>query len=139
MGATLLAFGRMLIVLALIIGLLLMMSRFAQKYQHKVASRMRINSPTGIEVLSHRSLGRHSAIFVIRVSKKTFLVSQSPQQILLLAELDGADLEVSEPEEVRSVLSAERLLAPRTALIGRDSSGAWDAFLYRLREKTVRR
>lgn len=138
MGATLLAFGRMIIVLAFIIGLLLLMSRFAQKYQHKVTSKMRIGAPAGIEVISRRSLGKHSAILVIRVSQKIFLVSHSAQQISLLAELEGADLEFSDSAEVQPTFSADKLLAPRTASIGRDSSGAWDAFLYRLREKTVR-
>jgi flagellar biogenesis protein FliO len=90
-------------------------------------------------VLSRRAFGKHVALVVVQVAHRTFLVGQSVQQITLLAELEGTQW----PEAGASagpVVSDDHLLAPRTALgNGEDSPGAWDAFLDRLREMTVRR
>lgn len=139
MGVTLIAFGRMIMVLVLIVGLLVMLSRFAQKYQHKVTSRLRINPPGAVEVLSRRSLGKNSALLVIKVAQRVFLVSQSAQQLSLLTELESNEWISSKSEEGKTSSVNENLLAPRTALVdGEDPQGAWDAFIYRLREITVR-
>ncbi len=139
MGASLLAFGRMILVLGLIVGGLYLLSRVAKKRQLVGSGRFG-GVPFGqIEVLSRRSLGQHVSLLVIRVAGRTFLVGQSTQQMTMLAELaDGQD---GHEGSVGTALDSDvkQILAPRTALgSGINCPGAWDAFIDRLREMTVR-
>lgn len=139
MGASLLAFGRMILVLGLIIAGLYVLSRVAKKRQLGGVGRTG-EIPFGqIEVLSRRSLGQHVSLLVVRVAGRTFLVGQSTQQMTMLAELaDGQD---GHQGAVDTALDSDvkQILAPRTALgSGVSSPGAWDAFIDRLREMTVR-
>jgi flagellar biosynthetic protein FliO len=141
MGASLLAFGRMILVLGLIIGLLLALAHFARKRQLGSGLGVRGKKPTGqIEVLSRRSLGRHVSLLVVRVADQTLLVGQSSQQMTLLAELNGDEWVRTDSVAKNPSSLDDRLLAPRMALgAGEQSPWAWDACVNRLREMTVRR
>jgi flagellar protein FliO/FliZ len=139
-GASLLAFGRMILVLGLIIGVLMVLARYGKKWQRGGGIAGRGVKPAGrIEVLSRRSLGRHISLLVVRVAHRTLLVGQSNQQMTLLAELDGDEWVEPGPSTSPQGLGSDNLLAPRTASgAGGHSPGAWDAFMDRLREMTVR-
>jgi flagellar protein FliO/FliZ len=143
-GASVLAFGRMILVLGLIIGVLMVMARYGKKWQRGGGFAGRGMKPAGrIEVLSRRSLGRHISLLVVRVAHRTLLVGQSNQQMTLLAELEGDEWVDAGPGSAGASAPSEfgndHLLAPRTALgVGGDSPRAWDAFMDRLREMTVR-
>ena len=134
------AFGRMILVLGLIIGVLMVMARYGKKWQRGGGFAGRGMKPAGrIEVLSRRSLGRHISLLVVRVAHRTLLVGQSNQQMTLLAELDGDEWVEPGSSTATQGLGNDNLLAPRTALgAGGDSPRAWDAFMDRLREMTVR-
>ena len=134
------AFGRMILVLGLIIGVLMVLARYGKKWQQSGRIAGRGVKPTGrIEVLSRRSLGRHISLLVVRVAHRTLLVGQSNQQMTLLAELDGDEWVEPGPSTAPQGLGSDNLLTPRTALgAGGDSPGALDAFMDRLREMTVR-
>ncbi|MHB1087738.1 MAG: flagellar biosynthetic protein FliO [Acidimicrobiales bacterium] len=136
MGASIYEFARTMLVLGLVIGLLLLLARVARRFQ--VAGGKLVAKPTGqVEVVSRRSLGKHSSIYLVRVLDRTFLVGQGAQQVSLLADLGSPDTEV----EARTVPHThDDLLAPGTAS-DHDvhAPGAWDAFVDRLRELTVRR
>ena len=136
------AFGRMILVLGLIIGVLVVLARYGRKWQRGGGIGGLGAKPTGrIEVLSRRSMGRHISLLVVQVSQRTFLVGQSSQQMTLLAELDRDEwVEPGGPTtSARTDLGNDNLLAPRMALgAGGDSPGAWDALMDRLREMTVR-
>ena len=85
MGASVMAFGRMILVLGLIIGVLMVLARYGKKWQRGGGIAGRGAKPTGrIEVLSRRSLGRHISLLVVRVAHRTLLVGQSNQQMTLL-------------------------------------------------------
>lgn len=136
MGASIFEFVRTMLVLVLVIGLLLLMARLARKYQ--VTGGKLVAKPVGqVEVVSRRSLGKHSALVVVRVADRTFLVGQSAQQLTMLADLgeeDPADV------EERDIDSSEDVLTPGTVLGSEtNASRAWDAIVDRLREMTVRR
>lgn len=123
-------------VLVLILGLLLLLARFARRFQGGGGSASR--SSGRVEVVARRSLGKHSALVVIKVAGRYFLVGQSAHQMTMLTELDGGELSDSSSTSHRGV--SELGLSPGTALGGGDASpGAWDVFLDRLRELTVRR
>ena len=140
MGASLLAFGRMILVLGLIIGGLVFLARFGQKHQLKGIGLLGGKQLGNIEILSRRSLGQHVSLLVVRVAQRTFLVGQSSQQMTLLAELDGnawAEADLSAP--VSDSDSAQLLASGTASGAGGNSPGAWDALIDRLREMTVRR
>jgi flagellar protein FliO/FliZ len=130
----------MILVLGLIIGVLMVLARYGKKWQQGGGIAGRGVKPAGrIEVLSRRSLGRHISLLVVRVAHRTLLVGQSNQQMTLLAELDGDEWVEPGPSTAPQGLGSDNLLTPRTALgAGRDSPGALDAFMDRLREMTVR-
>jgi flagellar protein FliO/FliZ len=140
MGASVLAFGRMILVLGSIIGVLMVLARFGRKWQRGGGIAGFGAKPTGrIEILSRRSLGRHISLLVVRVAQRTLLVGQSNQQMTLLAELEGDEWVEAGPSSPKPERLENHLLAPRTALgVGGESPRAWDAFMDRLREMTVR-
>jgi flagellar biosynthetic protein FliO len=135
MGASMYEFARTMLVLGLVIGLLLVLARVARRFQ--VAGAKLVTKPTGqVEVVSRRSLGKHSSLYLVRVSDRTFLVGQGAQQVTLLADLGATNVE----GQSRTPDNNEDFLTPGTALEHDvHAPGAWDAFVDRLRELTVRR
>ncbi len=143
-----LEFGRMILALGLVLGLLWLFSKFGRGRQVKSRGRwMQGGVDAGrIEVMDRRSLGRHSSIAVVRAAGRIVVVGQTPQQINVLL---GADPDPDAPggqvagDEVPAVgvpskTDVEMLLPGLAATTGVDAPKAWDAFLERLREMTVR-
>jgi hypothetical protein len=140
-----LEFGRMLLALGLVLGLLWLFSKFGRGRVSKGRGRWLPGADGGrIEVIDRRSLGRHSSIAVVRAAGRIVVVGQTPQQISVL--LDAAP----EPDaggEAGGRAAAEGLPGADTDMLmpglastaGVDAPRAWDAFLERLREMTVRR
>jgi Flagellar biosynthesis protein, FliO len=143
-----LEFGRMVLALGLVLGLLWLFSKFGRGRQHKGRSRWMPRADDGkIEVMDRRSLGRHSSIAVVRAAGRIVVVGQTPQQISVLLDAhpdpevlgeDSAGGRAPAPEGLSRV-DEELLLPGLAATNGVDTPKAWDAFLERLREMTVRR
>src|SRR5271168_2875286 len=90
-----LEFGRMILALGLVLGLLWLFSKFGRGRMNKGRSRWMPPGDEGkIEVMDRRSLGRHSSIAVVRAAGRIVVVGQTPQQIsvLLDAHSDSAVL-----------------------------------------------
>jgi len=123
-------------VLMLVIGLILVMARLARRFQASGVKSV-ANPIKRVEVVSRQSLGKHSALVLVRVANRTLLIGQSAQQLTLLSELEDGRVDDSLD---RDLLRSEDVLTPGTAS-GKESPpvGAWDAFVDRLRELTVRR
>ena len=144
-----LEFGRMILALGLVLGLLWLFSKFGRGRQMKSRGRwMQGGVDTGrIEVMDRRSLGRHSSIAVVRAAGRIVVVGQTPQQISVLLDADpdvdalGGKVAGGEasPMGDPSKLDEEMLLPGLAATTGVEAPKAWDAFLERLREMTVRR
>src|SRR5580698_553133 len=80
-----LEFGRMILALGLVLGLLWLFSKFGRGRQGKSRSRWTPRADEGkIEVMDRRSLGRHSSIAVVRAAGRIVVVGQTPQQISVL-------------------------------------------------------
>ena len=142
-----LEFGRMVLALGLVLGLLWLFSKFGRSRQVKSRGRwMQGGDPGRIEVMDRRSLGRHSSIAVIRAAGRVVVVGQTPQTISVLLDTDpdsdtpGGDVEGADASAIRDTTKPdEEMVLPRlAALTGADAPKAWDAFLERLREMTVR-
>lgn len=136
----LLEFGRMLLSLSVVLGLLWVIARVGRG--RGVGRRLGRVAGTGtaasnrIEMLGRRSLGRHSAVFVIRAGSRTLVVGQTPQQITVLAECEPDQPEAGDETEP-AVLTGDTMpgLASDDGAL---TPKAWDAFVDRLREMTVR-
>jgi flagellar protein FliO/FliZ len=142
-----LEFGRMVLALGLVLGLLWLFSKFGRSRQVKGRGRWMQGADAGrIEVMDRRSLGRHSSIAVVRAAGRIVVVGQTPQQISVLLDADRDPVAVG--AEVASVETSgadglpspdeEMLLPGLASTTGVDAPKAWDAFLERLREMTVR-
>jgi flagellar protein FliO/FliZ len=143
-----LEFGRMILALGLVLGLLWLFSKFGRSRQVKSRGRWMQGGvdASRIEVMDRRSLGRHSSIAVVRAAGRIVVVGQTPQQISVLLDADpdpdalgggaagGEAPAIGDPSKPDEVL----LLPGLAATTGADAPKAWDAFLERLREMTVR-
>src|SRR5271154_7230485 len=84
-----LEFGRMILALGLVLGLLWLFSKFGRSRQVKSRGRWMQAADAGrIEVMDRRSLGRHSSIAVVRAAGRIVVVGQTPQQISVLLDAD---------------------------------------------------
>jgi flagellar biogenesis protein FliO len=142
-----LEFGRMILALGLVLGLLWLFSKFGRGRQIKGRSRWMPRADDGkIEVMDRKSLGRHSSIAVVRAAGRIVVVGQTPQQISVLLDAHpGPDVLSEETAGGRAPaldasprVDEEMLLPGLAATNGADAPRAWDAFLERLRELTVR-
>ncbi len=144
-----LEFGRMVLALTLVLGLLWLFSKVGHGRQAKGRGRSAPGVDSGrIEVMGRRSLGRHSSIAVVRAAGRVMVVGQTPQQISVLVEAApdpdvdggvGARAEDGLPSAGGLVGTDVDMLMPGLAsTIGADAPKAWDAFVERLREMTVR-
>jgi flagellar biogenesis protein FliO len=90
-------FGRMILALSLVLGLLWLFARFARGRHGVKVSRSLVpgggaNRTAGrIEMLGRKSLGRHTSIAVVQVSDRTLVVGLTPQHITVLTELGAPD------------------------------------------------
>jgi flagellar biogenesis protein FliO len=142
-----LEFGRMVLALGLVLGLLWLFSKFGRSRQVKSRGRWMQGADAGrIEVMDRRSLGRHSSIAVVRAAGRIVVVGQTPQQISVLLDADrdpvavGAEVASGETSATDGLPGPdeEMLLPGLASTTGVDAPKAWDAFLERLREMTVR-
>jgi flagellar protein FliO/FliZ len=141
-----LEFGRMLLALGLVLGLLWLFAKFGRGRQVKGGGRWMPRVDAGrIEVMDRRSLGRHSSIAVVRAAGRIVVVGQTPQQISVLLDADpepaapGGEGAGSETSVIgRPSADEDKLMPGLASTIGVDTPKAWDAFLERLREMTVR-
>jgi flagellar biogenesis protein FliO len=143
--------GRMLLSLSIVLGLLWVIARVGRGRQvgGRPGRAGTATSTQRIEMLGRRSLGRHSAVFVIRAGNRTMVVGQTAQQITVLAEC--------EPDEPEGPDRSNQPEGPEVVGDGTDTAGrgedvmpglasetgvltpkAWDAFVDRVREMTVR-
>jgi flagellar biogenesis protein FliO len=152
--------GRMFVSLAVVLGLIWLIARVGRGRQGGVRPGGRVGTTNGvhrIELVGRRSLGRHSAVIVVRAENRTMVLGQTPQQITVLSACVDAEPGDSGQHEAagQGGRSPEGDMppAPRRAVPSIDGedempglaseSGlmtpkAWDAFVDRLREMTVR-
>lgn len=139
MGAAVFELLKTVIMLGLVLGLIVVMSRVARRLQSRgisVTQRAASRTTEQVDVVARRSLGKHMALIVVRVADRTLLVGQTPQSVTLVADLSGEDVAEAPLPGVADVVGT----APGTVRGSEvHTAGAWDAFVDRLREMTVRR
>lgn len=127
----------MMIVLGVVVAMVVGLGRLAQRYQGGRGAKRQVGR---IDVLARRSVGKNAALLVVRVAHRTFLVSQSAAQLHLVSELDDDEWRTESASDLTSSASSSGSTGPGTARSsGEMSASAWDAFIERVREMTVRR
>jgi flagellar protein FliO/FliZ len=102
---------RMIVSLAVVLGLLLLCARLGQK-------RFKGRSGSPLQVLHRQSLSRSSGVAVVSVGGRMLLLGTTDQQVQMLTELDPAEVEQSEPPAARTVAVAPAA-EPGDSLLGR--------------------
>lgn len=89
-GESLLLVLRMAASLALVLGLLVLLARYAAR-----RGLGRAHGPRGLqmEVLARQQLGRHSSMQIVRVGEQVLLLGVSDAGVRVLTHLSAADLE----------------------------------------------
>jgi len=146
----LLELGRMLLSLSVVLGLLWVIARVGRGRQAGgKLGRTRFGAGAGagagagsgttanrIDLLGRRSLGRHSAVLLIRAGNRTMVVGQTPQHITVLAECEPDQSDMN--RETAAAGRAEETMPGLASETGVLTPKAWDALVDRLREMTVR-
>jgi flagellar biogenesis protein FliO len=133
--------GRMLLSLALVLGLIWGIARVGRGRQLK-AVRPRNGGAWGaaqpIEVVGRRSLGRNCAVLLVRTENRTMVLGQTPQQITVLAESEPRQADRADSTDPAPLVRHEDVMPGPASETGVLTPTAWDAIVDRLREMTVR-
>jgi len=137
-------FLRVLIALAVVLGLVWGLSRLSRRMQGgpKTQGRLRPERNPAedmrVTVLTRRSLSRTSAIAVVRVGDRNLVIGTTPQNVTLLTELPLQKCEVGDDETAAVQVISATSDTPWKATSGQTPQ-AWDAVISTLRERTTRR
>lgn len=110
------ALGRLLPALALIVGALLLVRRWAQ--------RGRGPTHTGVRVLARAGIARGSMVAIVEVADRRFLVGAADHAVTLLSELHPEPILTAAPRDVDSArqdvaVATGRELAPPGGVVDR--------------------
>lgn len=98
---------RLIVSLAIVVGLLLLLARFG-------ARKFRGNATALVHVVHRQPLSRTSAVAVVTVGSRVLVLGTTEQQISVLAELDPEDLDL---EELDSLEEFSTLTVPAATLV----------------------
>ena len=124
-ASTLALFGRLIVSLGVVIGLMWLAARTMRRRGFGGPSR---RPGVHVDIIARRTIGRNSSIAIVRAGSQGLVVGITDHQITKLADadLDEIDLEAE----------GQRTAAPQ----GPDGpTPSWKAMLEQLRDRTVRR
>ena len=99
---------RLVVSLAIVVGLLLLLARFG-------ARKFRGNAGALVQVVHRQALSRTSSVSVVTVGSRVLVLGTTEQQISVLTELDPDELELEEVTELTLLPEVE---APAEELLG---------------------
>jgi flagellar biosynthetic protein FliO len=117
--------GRLVISLAVVIALMVACAWALRRSPMRVGTGRRVG---GLEVTGRASLGRNTAVALVRAANRAFVVGVSEHGVTLLGEVDPASLELDDSEGEGTRPRGDT--RPGTAGMG---------LMSMLRERTVRR
>jgi flagellar protein FliO/FliZ len=126
-ASTLALFARLIMSLAVVIGLMWVAANVLRKRGFSgVAGRRAVRGPQ-VELLARRPLGRNASITVVRVGDRTLVIGVTDHQVTKLGEVEFEDIDLNED-------------ATWTAPSGGASpASAWKTMLDQMRNRTARR
>ena len=108
---------RLLFSLAVVIGLLLLITRLS-------ARRMRGPADSLIKLVERKALSRTSAISVVTVGGHVLVVGTTEHEVRLLTEFDASEIELSAPGHLLSLSPEERREPDREAAVAQTATTA---------------
>jgi flagellar protein FliO/FliZ len=120
---TVLVFVRVVLSLAVVLGILAAAAKFARRGGLVPAGPRAV---ARVEVVARQGLGRNSSVIVVRAVERALVLGVTETSVTLLADTDASVLVADEPEPG----------APPGMV---DRPSAWKVALEQVRERTVRR
>ena len=108
---------RLLFSLAVVIGLLLLITRLS-------ARRMRGPADSLIKLVERKALSRTSAISVVTVGGRVLVVGTTEHEVRLLTEFDASEIELSAPGHLLSLSPQEQREPDREAAAAQTATTA---------------
>jgi flagellar biosynthetic protein FliO len=128
MGSTLMLFARLIISLAVVIGLMWVAANVLRKRGFTGVASKRSSGPE-VELISRRPLGRNASIAVVRIGDRSLLVGVTEHQVTNLGDFEMTELDLDE---------ATTWTVPSGAN-GNSPATAWKTVLDQMRNRTARR
>ena len=128
---------QMVIGLAVIIGLIKVVSRVVQGKGGRALSHARRQG--GVSVLGRQSLGKGVQVAVVSAARRTYLIGVTQRQITLLGQLDGAQEAVAAPGQALAIGDLQLIRSEPGPDPGDDLQPSWRAAIDQMRDKTLRR
>jgi len=126
MGSTLMLFARLILSLAVVIGLMWVAANVLRKRGFTgVASKRSTRGPE-VELISRRPLGRNASIAVVRIGERSLLVGVTEHQVTNLGDFEMADIDLYE---------GNTWTAPSGA---NSPASTWKTMLEQMRTRTAR-
>jgi flagellar protein FliO/FliZ len=126
--STLALFGRLIVSLGVVIGLMWFAARIIRKRGLGGVGSQSRRPGVQVDIVARRTLGRNSSIAVVRAGSQALVVGITEQRITKLADADLDEIE-------RSVESQWTVSPPGPV----GPTPSWKAMLEQLRDKTARR
>ncbi len=126
-ASTLMLFARLIMSLAVVIGLMWIAANVLRK--RGIAGTTSRRGPRGpqVELLARRPLGRNASIAVVRIGEHSLVVGVTDHQVTKLGEVDSAEIDLDE-DNTWTVSSGPN-----------GPPSAWKTMLEQMRNRTARR
>jgi flagellar protein FliO/FliZ len=134
-ASTLALFARLLVSLAVVIGLMWGASAVLRRRGIGTSSTRRSGSGLQVELLARRSMGRNVSIAVVKVADQAMVVGITDHQVTTLAHAELEELDITTPGVTPIALGAQRTAVPTGSTA---PPTTWKAMLEQLRDRTVR-
>ncbi len=131
-ASTLMLFARLILSLAVVIGLMWVAANVLRKrgFSGSVGGR-RPRGPE-VELIARRALGRNTSIVVVRIGDQSLVVGVTDHMVTKLGDVDVEQLEVLEQRELNE---GNTWTVPSGA---NGSASAWKTMLDQMRTRTAR-
>ena len=129
-ASTLILFARLILSLAVVIGLMWVAANVLRKRGFAGASNRRAARGPQVELLARRPLGRNASIAVVRVGGRSLVVGVTDHQVTNLGEFDLDELEDIDLNEGNTWTGPSGASSPISA---------WKTMLDQMRNRTARR
>lgn len=116
--------GRLIVSLAVVLGLMALVARLVRKGALPGLKRSKF-APGALQVVARQPLSRTASVVLVRAADRALVIGVTDAGITLLAELDPASLDVDESAGAAGAVP----VAP----------AVWQGFIDAVRERSVRR
>lgn len=141
-------FARLIVALAIVIGLMMLCARILKKRGIDLTSGARRNAGArhSVDVLARRVLTRNASVAVVRAGGKTLILGVTDQQVTMLTEAD-IPLDIGNAHSDKTHVDGEPVVyeeaqwteLPQAVGVSARGGSPWKMALESLRERTVRR